>query len=148
MIEVPSAIHLTAALAERVDFFSLGTNDLTQYMLAVDRNNAQVTTPYDGLHPAVLDAIQRAIDAAHGKGKPIGVCGEMAGDPAAALLLLAMGADSLSMTPAAIPRVKLAIRSFTLQQARSVLDAASSMEDGFAIDRLLSGAVAEAGIES
>jgi phosphotransferase system enzyme I (PtsP) len=146
MIEVPSAIFLATALAERVDFLSVGTNDLTQYLLAVDRNNAQVTTPYDSLHPAVLDAIHHVINAAHLQGKPVSVCGEIAGDPAGALLLLGMGVDALSMSPASLARVKLVIRSFTLQRARSLLDEALGMEDGFAIHRLLNGALDAAGV--
>ncbi len=146
MIEVPSAVYLAAALAQRVDFVSVGTNDLTQYMLAADRNNAQVTTPYDGLHPAVLDAINRVVKAAHLQGKPVSVCGEMAGDPAGTLLLLGMGVDSLSMSPASLSRVKLVIRSFTLQRARALLDAALCMEDGFAVHRLLNDALEEAGV--
>jgi phosphotransferase system enzyme I (PtsP) len=101
MIEVPSSIFLADTLADRVDFLSIGTNDLTQYMLAVDRNNAQVVTPYDSLHPAVLDAIHHVIKAAHRRDKPVSVCGEMAGDPAGVLLLLGMGVDALSMSPAA-----------------------------------------------
>jgi phosphotransferase system enzyme I (PtsP) len=95
MIEVPSVVYLTAALAKRVDFLSVGTNDLTQYLLAVDRNNAAVATPYDSLHPAVLHAIRHVVEEAHRQGKPVGVCGEIAGDPAGALLLLGMGADTL-----------------------------------------------------
>ena len=146
MIEVPSAVFLVTALAERVDFLSIGTNDLTQYLLAVDRNNAQVATPYDSLHPAVLNAIHHVIKGAHLQGKPVSVCGEMAGDPAGALLLLGMGVDALSMSPASLARVKLAIRSFTLQRARSLLDEALGMEDGFAIHRLLNGALEEAGV--
>ena len=146
MIEVPSAVFLATALAERVDFLSVGTNDLTQYLLAVDRNNAQVTTPYDGLHPAVLDAIHHVIKGAHLRGKPVSVCGELAGDPAGALLLLGMGVDALSMSPANLARVKQVIRSFTLQRARSLLDEALGMEDGFAIHRLLNGALEEAGV--
>jgi phosphotransferase system, enzyme I, PtsP len=146
MIEVPSAVFLAAALAERVDFLSVGTNDLTQYLLAIDRNNAQVTTPYDGLHPAVLNAIHHVIKAAHLRGKPVSVCGELAGDPAGALLLLGMGVTALSMSAANLARVKLVIRSFTLQRARSLLDEALEMEDGFAIHRLLSGALEEAGV--
>jgi phosphotransferase system enzyme I (PtsP) len=145
MIEVPSAVFLASALAERVDFLSVGTNDLTQYLLAIDRNNAQVTTPYDGLHPAVLNAIHHVIKAAHLRGKPVSVCGELAGDPAGALLLLGMEVDALSMSPAGLARVKRVIRSFTLQRARSLLDEALEMEDGFAIHRLLSGALEEAG---
>jgi phosphotransferase system enzyme I (PtsP) len=148
MIEVPSAVFLAAALAERVDFLSVGTNDLTQYLLAIDRNNAQVTTPYDALHPAVLNAIHHVIKAAQLRGKPVSVCGELAGDPAGALLLLGMGVDALSMSPAGLARVKLVIRSFTLQRARSLLEEALGMEDGFAIHRLLNGALEESGVLS
>jgi phosphotransferase system, enzyme I, PtsP len=146
MIEVPSAVFLTSALAERVDFMSVGTNDLTQYLLAVDRDNAQVVTPYDSLHPAVLDAIDHVIKEAHRLGKPVSVCGEMAGDQAGALLLLGMGVDALSMGPASLSRIKLAIRSFSLQQARALVDSARAMEDGFDVHRLLSGALQEAGV--
>jgi phosphotransferase system enzyme I (PtsP) len=146
MIEVPSAVFLATALAERVDFLSVGTNDLTQYLLAVDRNNAQVATPYDALHPAVLNAIHHVVKGAHLRGKPVSVCGELAGDPAGALLLLGMGVDALSMSPAVLARVKLVIRSFTLQRARSLLEKALMMEDGFAIHRLLNGALEEAGV--
>ena len=142
MIEVPSAIFLAYTLADRVDFLSIGTNDLTQYMLAADRNNAQVVTPYDSLHPAVLNAIHRVIKEVHLRGKPVSVCGEMAG----ALLLLGMGVDALSMSSSNLARVKFVIRSFTQQQARRLLDEALEMEDGFAIYRLLSGALGEAGV--
>jgi phosphotransferase system enzyme I (PtsP) len=146
MIEVPSAVFLAAALAERVDFLSVGTNDLTQYLLAIDRNNPQVTTPYDGLHPAVLHAIHHVIKAAHLRSKPVSVCGELAGDPAGALLLLGMGVDALSMSAANLARVKLVIRSFTRQRARSLLDEVLEMEDGFAIHRMLNGTLEEAGV--
>jgi phosphotransferase system enzyme I (PtsP) len=128
-----------------VDFFSVGTNDLTQYMLAVDRNNALVVTPYDSLHPAVLNAIRQVIETAHLHGKPVSVCGEMAGDPAGALLLLGMGVDALSMSPALLARAKLAIRSFTRQRARILVDAALGLEDGFAVHRLMNGALEEVG---
>ena len=146
MIEVPSAVYLANALATRVDFLSIGTNDLAQYMLAADRNNAQVATPYDSVHPAVLDAIHRALQGAHRQGKPVTVCGETAGDPAGALALLGMEVDSLSMSPASLPRVKRVIRSFTRQRARALFDAALGLEDGFAVHRLLNGALEEAGI--
>ena len=146
MIEVPSAVYLAAALAQRVDFLSVGSNDLTQYMLAVDRNNAQVTTPYDSMHPAVLAAIDHVVKAAHQHKRPVSVCGEMAGDPAGALLLLGMGVDALSMSPASLSRVKFVIRRFTLPRARELLDAALRMEDGFAIHRLMNGSLKEAGL--
>jgi phosphotransferase system, enzyme I, PtsP len=146
MIEVPSAVFLAGTLANRVDFLSIGTNDLTQYMLAVDRNNAQVVTPYDSLHPSVLNAIQHVIREAHLRGKAVSVCGEMAGDPAGALLLLGMAVDVLSMSTSNLARVKLVIRSITQQQARRLLEEALGMEDGIAIHRLLSGALEEVGV--
>jgi phosphotransferase system, enzyme I, PtsP len=148
MIEVPSAVYIAAALSKRVDFLSVGTNDLTQYLLAVDRNNAQVTTPYDGMHPAVLTAIDHVVKVAHAQQKPVSVCGEMAGDPAGALLLLGMGVDALSMSPASLSRIKLVIRTFPLRRARELLVAALGMEDGFAIHRLLNGSLKEAGLTS
>ncbi len=146
MIEVPAAVFLAPALAERVDFLSVGTNDLAQYMLAVDRNNAQVVTPYDSLHPAVLNAIHLVVNGAHRQRKPVSICGEMAGDPAGALLLLGMGVDALSMSPRSIAPIKLVIRSFTVQRARALLDLALRMEDGFAVHRLLNEALEEAEI--
>lgn len=146
MIEVPSAVYLTAALAGRVDFLSVGTNDLTQYLLAVDRNNAEVATPYDHLHPAVLGAVRQVVEGAHRQGKPVSVCGEMAGDPAAALLLLGMGVDVLSMNITSLSRVKWVIRSFTQHRARALLDEALGMENEYAIQRLLNGTLEEAGL--
>ena len=146
MIEIPAAVYLTSALAERLDFFAVGTNDLTQYMLAVDRTNARVTTPYDDMHPAVVFAVEHVVKMAHLKGKSVSVCGEMAGDPAGALLFLGMGVDSLSMSPASIPRVRLMIRSFTQQRARAIVETARDMEDGFAIHRMLEGVLEEAGV--
>jgi len=95
MIEVPSAIFLARDLAKRVDFLSVGSNDLTQYILAVDRNNPQVANLYQSMHPAVLWAVNHVVKAAHAEGKRAGVCGELAGDPLGALLLMAMGYDSL-----------------------------------------------------
>ena len=146
MIEVPSAVYLTTALAKRLDFLSVGTNDLTQYLLAVDRNNAQVATPYDSLHPAVLNAVWQVIGAAHRQGRPVSVCGEMAGEAATALLLLGMGVDGLSMSCTRFAYVKWVIRSFTQSQARLLLHEALTMEDGFAIDCLMNGALEEAGV--
>jgi phosphotransferase system enzyme I (PtsP) len=146
LIEVPSAVFLTKSLAERVDYLSVGTNDLTQYMLAADRNNAQVATPYDSLHPAVLDAVVKVIHDAHERSTPVTVCGEMAGDPAGALVLLGMGIDALSMSPASLSRVKLVIRTFTAKRARELLDEALGEDDGLSVHRLLHAALEEARI--
>jgi phosphotransferase system, enzyme I, PtsP len=146
MIEVPSAVFLTKRLAERVDYLSVGTNDLTQYILAADRNNAQVATPYDSLHPAVLDAVVKVVHDAHGRSTPVTVCGEMAGDPAGALVLLGMGIDALSMSPASLSRVKLVIRTFTAHRARQLLDEALGQDDGLSVHRLLNAALEEARI--
>jgi phosphotransferase system enzyme I (PtsP) len=146
LIEIPSAVFLTKALAERVDFLSVGTNDLAQYMLAVDRNNKRVATPYDSLHPAVLSAIHKVTQDAHERSTPVSVCGEMAGDPVGALLLLGMGIDALSMSPTSLSRVKLVIRTFSAERARTLLETALGKEDELSVHRLLSDALEEAGV--
>ena len=128
MVEVPSAVYQMPGLARRVDFFSIGSNDLTQYLLAVDRNNAQVADLYDSLHPAVLRAVQQIIDGAHAYNKPVSVCGEMAGDPAATILLVAMGVDSLSMSASSLLRVKWVIRNLNRARAQEILARVLSME--------------------
>lgn len=121
MIEVPAAVYLARELSRLADFLSVGSNDLTQYLLAVDRNNPRVAPLYDYLHPAVLAALQSVVNEAHAEGKPVGICGEMAGDPAAALLLLAMGFDSLSMNATNLPKVKWLLRQVSLKEAQEVL---------------------------
>jgi len=146
MIEVPSAVYQVPAMAQRVDFFSIGTNDLTQYLLAVDRNNAQVAELYDSLHPAVLRAIHQVVRAAHAAKRPVSVCGEMAGDPAAALLLLGMGIDSLSMSAASLLRVKWAVRTFSLAQMQDLLAEIDELEDGAAVRSLLHRSLEDAGL--
>ncbi len=146
MIEVPSAVFLTRALAERVDYLSIGTNDLSQYILAADRTNAQVTTPYDFLHPAVLHAISTTIRAARISGTPVHVCGEMAGDSAGALMLLGLGAEHLSMSPGAFGRVKRVIRAFTSKRARTLAAGALAQEGERQVLGLLDDALREAGI--
>jgi len=110
MIEIPAAVHLTKNIASRVDFISVGSNDLTQYLLAVDRNNARVANLYQSLHPSVLHALKYIVDICHQENKPVSICGEMAGEPASALLLTAMGFDSLSMSASSLLKVKAAIR--------------------------------------
>jgi len=146
MIEVPSAVYLARRLASRADFLSIGTNDLTQYLLAVDRNNSRVANLYDALHPAVIDAVKRTIQEAHAVGKPVSVCGEMAGDPAAALLLVGMGIDSLSMSASSLNRVKWAIRSFSDEDARRCLDDVTQMDDAASIRQYLNNVLEQAGL--
>lgn len=121
MIEVPSAVYLARELGKRVDFLSVGTNDLTQYLLAVDRNNARVANLYDGLHPAMLMALCQIIEGGRAGGVEVSVCGEMASDPLAVIVLLAMGFNTLSMNSASLPRVKWVVRSFSIAHARQLL---------------------------
>jgi len=117
MIEIPSAAIIADLLAREVDFFSVGTNDLIQYALAIDRVNEQVAYLYEPLHPAVLRMLQTVVTAAHNEGIWVSMCGEMAGDPLYSLLLVGLGFDELSMTSASIPLVKRIIRSITYGQA-------------------------------
>ena len=148
MVEVPSAIYQIADLATRVDFFSIGTNDLTQYLLAIDRTNARVARHYDSLHPAVLRAINHAACQARDLSKPLSVCGEMAGDPASAILLVGMGIKALSMASPSLPRVKRAIRAFSRCFAEELLAAALRVDDVTEVHRLLEGTFEQAGLSS
>ncbi len=121
MIEVPSMLYIIDKIAPKVDFFSIGSNDLTQYLLAVDRNNTQVVALYDGLQPAVLRALIHIVVRAHAHEKTVSVCGEIAGDPVAVIALLGMGVDCLSMSAASLLRVKWVLRSFSYQESQRVL---------------------------
>jgi phosphoenolpyruvate-protein phosphotransferase (PTS system enzyme I) len=120
MIEVPAAALSARSLAEEADFLSLGTNDLSQYALAVDRNNARVAHLYQPLHPGVLTIVRMVVEAADAAGTPISLCGEMAGDPEATLLLLGLGLRSFSMSPYHLPVVKKLIACVELDDARAV----------------------------
>lgn len=111
MVEIPAAAIKAEQFAQEVDFFSIGTNDLTQYTMAAERGNSRVATLSDPFHPAVLELIQRVVNAAHAKGKWVGVCGEMAGDPRAVPLLVGLGVDELSMSAPSIPQAKQIIRN-------------------------------------
>ncbi len=148
MVEVPSAVYQAGALAQRVEFLSIGSNDLTQYLLAVDRNNARVADLFDSLHPAVLQALLQVVEEAHRFGKEVSLCGEMAGDPAAAILLLGMGIDSLSMTVSSLPRIKWVIRSFSRHRAAQLLEEALAMEDARSIRCHMTTALEQAGLGS
>jgi phosphotransferase system enzyme I (PtsI) len=132
MIEIPSAALTADLIAKHVSFFSIGTNDLVQYTLAVDRVNDRVAHLYEPTHPAVLKLIKHTIDAGHNRKIWVGVCGQMAGDPILTPLLIGLGIDELSMVPASVPVVKDIIRSMTREQARDLagqaLDAGSAAE--------------------
>ncbi len=146
MIEVPSAVYQARDIIKRVDFLSVGSNDLIQYMLAVDRNNAQVAELYQEYHPAVLGALKQIVEAAHGENKPLGICGEMAGNPSAAILLTAMGYDVLSMNSTNLLMVKLAIRTFDLAKAKRILNKVLKMDDAREIKLYVDGQMRKAGL--
>ena len=147
MIEVPAAIYQLEQLARRVDFLSVGTNDLSQYLLATDRNNPRVSRRLDHGHPALLHALQLIVHACKSAGKPVTVCGEMANDPGCALLLLGMGFDGLSISATAIPRVKWAIRSVSVARMKTLAEQALRLDRPEHIHRLLEQALRDAGLE-
>ncbi len=124
MIETPAAAVMARHLAKDADFFSIGTNDLTQYTLAVDRGNEMISRLYNPLSPAVLNLIKQVIDASHAEGKWTGMCGELAGDERATVLLLGMGLDEFSMSAISIPRVKQLVRNVSYDEAKSLADRA------------------------
>lgn len=129
MIEVPAAIFQIREIARRVDFLSVGSNDLTQYLLAVDRNNPRVAELFNSFHPSVLRALHWMVDECHKENKPISICGEMAGDPSSAVLLMAMGYDMLSMNANNLPRVKSVIRQLSSPEAKQLLDDVLKMDE-------------------
>ena len=124
MVEVPSAAVMADVIAPQVDFFSIGTNDLSQYTLASDRTNPEVASLADAFDPSVLRLVRLVSQAAHAHGRWVGLCGELAGDPLATPVLLGLAVDELSMNPRAIPYVKQAIRRFSLPQARAIAEQA------------------------
>lgn len=146
MVEVPSAVYQASVFANECDFLSVGSNDLTQYLLAVDRNNSRVANLYDSLHPAVLQALIHIVSSAHEQGKPASICGEMAGDPMSVILLLGMGYDSLSLNATSLTRVKWVIRSIPLLKAQDVLSRVMQMDDARDIRLLLENTMVEAGL--
>jgi phosphotransferase system enzyme I (PtsI) len=134
MVEIPAAAVMADHLAAVVDFFSIGTNDLSQYTLAADRTNAQVAPLASAFEPSVLRLIQRVIEAAHAQGKWVGLCGELAGEPLAVPILLGLGLDEFSMNPPAIPVAKQIIRALTVEECRRIAEAALDLESGADIE--------------
>lgn len=127
MVETPAAAAIANHLAKEVDFFSIGTNDLTQYTLAVDRGNEIISNLYNPLTPSVLNTIKRVIDASHAEGKWTGMCGELAGDENATLLLMGMGLDEFSMSSMSIPQIKKVVRNSTFEDVKKMADEALQM---------------------
>jgi phosphotransferase system enzyme I (PtsP) len=146
MVEVPAAVYQAGAIIKRVDFLSVGSNDLTQYMLAVDRNNAQVAGLYQHLHPAVLHALKDVVDATKAAKKPVSICGEMAGNPGAAILLMAMGYDVLSMSATSLPIIKWVLRSVNLEDARTMLKKVLKMDNAWVIRNYMDDQLRKAGL--
>ena len=137
MVETPAAALCADRLARECDFFSIGTNDLIQYTLAIDRQNRDVSSLYQPLHLGVLRLLKSCIEGARASGIEVAMCGEMAGDPAYALVLLALGLDTLSMSPADLPKVKRVLRGVTLSDAKAMLDAAMSFGSSEEIERFV-----------
>jgi phosphotransferase system enzyme I (PtsP) len=138
MIEVPSAVYQAEILARKVDFLSVGSNDLTQYMLAVDRNNVRVAGLYDSLHPSVLKALVHVVESAKKSKTPVGICGEMAADPLGVILLIGAGFESLSINAINVSRTKWVIRRLHLQRAKELLQVALTLERGDMVREMLS----------
>jgi phosphotransferase system enzyme I (PtsP) len=146
MVEVPAAVYQARQIARRVDFIAVGSNDLAQYMLAVDRNNPRVADLYQDLHPAVLGAIRFVVEGAKAEGKPVGICGELAGNPSAAILLMAMGMDVLSMNSPNLPKVKWVLRSIELADARDLLERALAMDSAEEVADFMRTALVQRGL--
>ncbi len=146
MVEVPSAAYMTRTLARMVDFIAVGSNDLTQYLLAVDRNNVRVAHLYDSLHPAVLFTLNHVCRQAHAAARPVSVCGEMAGDPASALMLMGMGIDALSMSLGNLLKIKWVVRSFSYAETRGLLKEALQMDNASQVRARLNAALDERGL--
>nr|WP_240776386.1 phosphoenolpyruvate--protein phosphotransferase [Nitrincola alkalilacustris] len=146
MIEVPAAVYQVRRFARMVDFISVGSNDLTQYLLAVDRNNPRVADLYAPYHPAVLKALDFIVQETHKERKQVSICGEMAADPGGALLLMAMGYDVLSVNANNLPRIKFAVRGVSMFRARQLLTKVRVMDDAEEIHQLLRQALKSFGL--
>ena len=147
LIEVPAAVYQARLLAKAADFIAVGSNDLTQYMLAVDRNNPRVAGLYEEVHPAVISALREVARATHAEEKPLGICGELAGTPVGAVLLMAMGYHVLSMNATHLPKVKWVIRNFKRRDARRILAKVLRMDTAEEVSRFVNQQLIEAGLE-
>lgn len=147
MVEVPSAALLADRLAKEVDFFSIGTNDLTQYTTAVDRTNSKVAHLANPLNPAVLALIKRTIDCAHVEGKWVGLCGELAGEPLASPILLGLGLDEYSMSPARVPLIKRVMKSLSKAECQVLADEVLGLDDTEAVMRASKAFLEKHGID-
>jgi len=145
MVEVPAAVYQARDLAKRIGFLSVGSNDLTQYLLAVDRNNPRVADLYQAFHPAVLQALKKVADDGHAEGRKVSICGEFAGDPAAAILLMAMGYDVLSMNATSLPKVKSVIRGISIEYGKNMLAQVLTMDCGEKIREFMNAALKDSG---
>jgi len=137
VIEVPSAVYQIRSIVDRVDFISIGSNDLTQYLFAVDRNNTRVSYLYNSLHPATLLAFTEICEAAKNAETPVHICGEIAGNPLATIILLAVGVNALSMSIQSIPKVRQIIRQFNMSEASKILSKALACESSYQVEAYL-----------
>lgn len=141
MVEVPVLVSVLPDILPVVDFVSVGTNDLVQYLLAVDRDNQRVAKMYDPFHPGVLRVLAQIVEMVNGAGKAVSICGEIAGDHWFTSILLGMGYRELSMAPVFLPRVKLMLRSFTLEECRAIAGRALSLHSAMAVRKMVSSEV-------
>lgn len=146
MVEVPAAISQLPFWVYKIDFISIGSNDLSQYLLALDRNNSRVSSRYDVLHPAVLHEIFRVVGSAQQLGLPVSLCGEMASDPAAIVLLIGMGIRTLSMSAAKLPQIKWLIRNLSARRAEELLQQVLTMDNAASIRNLLNSELKSMGM--
>ena len=146
MIEIPSAVMIADHLARKVDFFSIGTNDLIQYSVAVDRTNDRIAYLFEPFHPGILKLLKMTVEAGHSNGIPVAVCGEISSDPTAALILLGMGMDELSMAPAFIPKIKRIIRSVKMDKVEKMVKKVLTLETADEIKKCISLEMEKMGI--
>jgi phosphocarrier protein FPr len=137
MMETPSAVMIADVLAREADFFSVGTNDLIQYTLAADRSNPKTAGLYQPLHPAILRSLRNVVDAARAERIWVGICGEMAADPLAAVLLVGLGFDELSVSPFLVPEVKTVVRAISYADAREVAEEALRLDSAASVHALV-----------